>query len=60
MVYFALVAVLRPKTAGPNPWGATGLEWLTPSPPPEDNFAETPVVTGPPYVYSRKETEVVG
>jgi cytochrome c oxidase subunit 1 len=50
----------RAKEAGPNPWGATGLEWTTPSPPPEDNFAETPVVTMPPYVYSRKEAEVVG
>jgi cytochrome c oxidase subunit 1 len=50
----------RAKEAGPNPWGATGLEWLTPSPPPQDNFPETPVVTMPPYVYSRKEPEVVG
>jgi cytochrome c oxidase subunit 1 len=48
------------KHAGPNPWGATGLEWTTPSPPPEDNFPETPVVTMPPYVYSRKEAVVVG
>ncbi len=48
------------KPAGPNPWGATTLEWQTPSPPPTENFARTPVVTGPPYVYSRKEPEVVG
>ena len=33
------------KPAGPNPWGATGLEWQTPSPPPTHNFDETPVVT---------------
>ena len=38
--------------AGPNPWGATGLEWQTPSPPPPYNFEETPVVTGPPYNYA--------
>ena len=25
--------------AGNNPWGATGLEWQTPSPPPKENFA---------------------
>lgn len=37
--------------AGPNPWGATGLEWQTPSPPPTDNFAVTPMVTQPPYAY---------
>jgi cytochrome c oxidase subunit 1 len=41
----------RGKSAGPNPWRATGLEWQTPSPPPKDNFFETPVVTTPPYQY---------
>jgi len=41
--------------AGPNPWGATGLEWRTPSPPPTENFPVTPVVTGPPYDYAREE-----
>jgi cytochrome c oxidase subunit I len=47
------------KHAGRNPWGATGLEWATASPPPADNFAVTPVVTLPPYVYSREEAAVV-
>jgi cytochrome c oxidase subunit 1 len=37
--------------AGPNPWGATGLEWQTPSPPPRDNFEKTPVVVRGPYEY---------
>ncbi|HZP98262.1 MAG TPA: cytochrome c oxidase subunit I [Reyranella sp.] len=37
--------------AGPNPWGATGLEWTVPSPPPKHNFEETPTVSGPPYDY---------
>jgi cytochrome c oxidase subunit 1 len=41
--------------AGPNPWGATGLEWQTASPPPPHNFPETPVVTGPPYQYQLEE-----
>jgi cytochrome c oxidase subunit 1 len=58
-VYLAW-SLFHAKEAGPNPWGATGLEWQTTSPPPPDNFAETPVVTLPPYVYSRKEAEVVG
>jgi cytochrome c oxidase subunit I len=40
------------KIAGPNPWGATGLEWQTPSPPPTLNFDVTPEVTGEPYEYS--------
>lgn len=39
------------KRAGANPWGATGLEWKTPSPPHTENFATTPIVTGPPYQY---------
>jgi cytochrome c oxidase subunit I len=34
-----------------NPWGATGLEWQTESPPPTENFMETPIVTGPAYDY---------
>jgi cytochrome c oxidase subunit 1 len=38
--------------AGPNPWGATGLEWQTPSPPPTENFAITPIITEGPYEYS--------
>jgi cytochrome c oxidase subunit 1 len=39
------------RPAGPNPWGATGLEWQTPSPPPVHNFEETPVVVRGPYEY---------
>ncbi|MFB3827095.1 MAG: cytochrome c oxidase subunit I [Bryobacteraceae bacterium] len=40
------------KTAGANPWGATGLEWKTPSPPPTHNFEVTPVVTHEAYDYA--------
>jgi cytochrome c oxidase subunit 1 len=43
------------KQAGPNPWGATGLEWATESPPPPHNFDVTPTVHLPPYVYSAEE-----
>ena len=35
----------RGPVAGDNPWEADGLEWSISSPPPEWNFAETPVVT---------------
>ena len=38
----------RGKPAAANPWGSTTLEWGTPSPPPHDNFKETPVA-GDPY-----------
>jgi cytochrome c oxidase subunit I len=41
--------------AGPNPWGAKGLEWETPSPPPTENFEETPVVTEGAYAYGLEE-----
>lgn len=34
-----------------NPWGATGLEWQTSSPPPTHNFDKTPVVDFDPYDY---------
>lgn len=37
--------------AGPNPWRAKGLEWETPSPPPKENFEETPIVTEEAYAY---------
>jgi cytochrome c oxidase subunit 1 len=43
------------QPAGANPWGATGLEWQTSSPPPTDNFAQTPVIHHEPYHYSAAE-----
>jgi cytochrome c oxidase subunit 1 len=46
------------KAAPANPWGATTLEWTTPSPPPPDNFEETPAVTSPPYNYQSEEVHV--
>jgi cytochrome c oxidase subunit 1 len=45
------LALKHGKVAGPNPWRATGLEWQTPSPPPKDNFEQTPVVVHDPYMY---------
>ena len=41
------------EIAPANPWGATGLEWQTTSPPPTENFARTPVVTVEPYDYQQ-------
>ena len=40
------------EVASDNPFHATGLEWRTPSPPPTENFPETPIVTWEPYDYS--------
>jgi cytochrome c oxidase subunit 1 len=39
------------KRAGNNPWGATGLEWTTTSPPPPKNFDRQPRVDRSPYDY---------
>jgi cytochrome c oxidase subunit I len=48
---YLIYSLFYGKPAGPNPWGATGLEWQTPSPPPTENFATPPVVTTDPYEY---------
>jgi len=44
--------------AGPNPWGVKGLEWETASPPPTENFKETPIVTQPAYAYTNEDAHV--
>ncbi|MEX2260807.1 MAG: cytochrome c oxidase subunit I [Bryobacteraceae bacterium] len=58
MIYF-IWSLRYGRVAGANPWKAVGLEWQTASPPPTENFEETPVVTHEAYEYSR-EREVVG
>src|SRR5690606_11433543 len=42
--YNLLRSLKRGRRAGPNPWNAPTLEWAIPSPPPEYNFRELPVV----------------
>jgi len=42
------------RRAAANPWGSNTMEWKTTSPPPHDNFAETPPVEDP-YDYTRLE-----
>lgn len=40
------------KTKAPsNPYGSLSLEWQCPSPPPQDNFPQTPIVTDWTYGY---------
>jgi cytochrome c oxidase subunit I len=51
-VIYLLWSLKRGEVAGPNPWGVSGLEWQTTSPPPTENFAVTPRVTTEPYEYS--------
>jgi cytochrome c oxidase subunit 1 len=42
---------------GPDPWDARSLEWMIPSPVPEYNFAEIPVVTSRDEFWTRKYGE---
>ncbi|MBV9086492.1 MAG: cytochrome c oxidase subunit I, partial [Acidobacteriaceae bacterium] len=61
LVYF-IWSLRYGEIAGPNPWGATGLEWQTTSPPPSHNFEETPIVTDEPYAYDKffaEDAEIV-
>ncbi len=50
-VLYLLWSLRNGALAGPNPWGATGLEWKTDSPPITHNFEQTPIVTEEPYAY---------
>ncbi|GIV19824.1 MAG: cytochrome c oxidase subunit 1 [Armatimonadota bacterium] len=50
-IFYLLWSLRNGALAGPNPWGATGLEWKTDSPPITHNFEETPIVTEEPYAY---------
>ena len=44
------------KITSDNPWGATTLEWSTPTPPPHGNFLTEPVVYRGPYEYSSADS----
>jgi cytochrome c oxidase subunit 1 len=54
---YLIDSLWRGADAGPNPWGATGLEWQTPSPPPKDNFATTPTVVRGPFAYDAEKAQ---
>jgi len=58
-IYFTW-SLRRGAEAGPNPWGATGLEWQISSPPPPENFDHIPVVEEEPYNYPAAQPEVQG
>jgi len=39
------------EKAPANPWNSRSYEWMTPSPPPKENFPETPRFVRGPYDY---------
>ncbi len=56
-LFYLIGSLWYGKPAGRNPWHATGLEWQTDSPPPTENFEETPVVVRPPYQYHLEKAQ---
>ncbi|WP_166830139.1 cytochrome c oxidase subunit I [Thalassoroseus pseudoceratinae] len=57
LIYLLWSLRYGPK-ASSNPWNATGLEWITPSPPTTFNFDQTPIVTRGPYEYDVLDEEL--
>jgi cytochrome c oxidase subunit 1 len=57
MFYNLIRSRRKGETAPANPWKGVTLEWLIPSPPPLENFDETPVITGKPYTFDPAEEE---
>src|SRR5215208_7083736 len=51
MVYFTW-SIFAGEKAPADPWGAKGLEWEIPSPPPTENFVVTPIVTHGTHQYA--------
>jgi cytochrome c oxidase subunit 1 len=53
---YLIWSIFYGPVAPDNPFGHTGLEWQTPSPPPTENFAEIPVVTEEAYNFLPDDT----
>jgi cytochrome c oxidase subunit 1 len=52
MAWYLFRSLKNGPKAPKNPWGGRSLEWETESPPPTENFYETPVVTHGPYDFN--------
>ncbi len=50
-LFYLMHSLRYGEHADANPWGATGLEWQTASPPPKENFEQIPQVHNGPYEY---------
>jgi cytochrome c oxidase subunit 1 len=53
ILIYLLQSLKSGAKATANPWGSLGIEWRTPSPPPLENFEETPTITTGPYDYGK-------
>ncbi len=53
LVYFTY-SIFFGEKAPANPWLLPGLEWRTSSPPPTENFEETPIVTWEAYDFTEE------
>ncbi len=53
LIYFTY-SIFFGEKAPANPWLLPGLEWRTSSPPPTENFEETPIVTWEAYDFSEE------
>jgi cytochrome c oxidase subunit 1 len=52
MVFYLVASLFQGRKAMQNQWGGVTLDWLTPTPPPLENFDEPPKVTTEVYDYS--------
>jgi cytochrome c oxidase subunit 1 len=53
MAIYLIHSLFKGRPSGDNPWGGLTFEWETTSPPPKENFEESPVLTHGPYDYDK-------
>jgi cytochrome c oxidase subunit 1 len=59
-LFYLIYSLVKGERAGADPWGAKGLEWEIPSPPPTENFGSTPIITHGTHQYApSKEVGIV-
>ncbi len=51
LIYNIVWSLKHGEPSGDNPWKARTLEWLIPSPPPEENFATIPEILDRPHMH---------
>jgi cytochrome c oxidase subunit 1 len=51
---YLVVAIVRGRPAGPNPWRSKSFEWRSSSPPPHENFDSAPAWSDGPYDYEAR------